>query len=171
MSDLKDLEAAIPALRRYGLALVRNPAEADDLVQDTLVRAIDRIGTRSRQDNTRAWLFTIMHNLFVSRWRRLRRQAAIMVHYDAADAPSPPAQVAAMELAATARALETLPLEQQQVLLLVTVEGFSYAEVAGILGIPIGTVMSRLSRARDRLNERMDGKMNGRQRPVLRSVT
>ena len=88
MTDLAGLEAAIPALRRYSLALLRDQSEADDLVQDTLVRAIDRIGRRSRQGDTRAWLFTIMHNLFVSRWRRLRRQAMVMVHHEAPDAPA-----------------------------------------------------------------------------------
>ena len=166
MTDLQGLEVAIPALRRYGLALVRDPVEADDLVQDTLVRAIDRIGTRTRQDDTRAWLFTIMHNLFVSRWRSLRRRATVMVQHDDEDTPVPSSQLASLELAAVARGLELLPAEQKQVLLLVTVEGFSYAEVAGIVGVPIGTVMSRLSRGRDRLNDYMEG----RQRPVLRSV-
>ena len=166
MSALIELQEAIPALRRYSLALLRNRAEADDLVQETLVRAIDRIGTRTGQGETRAWPFTIMHNLFVSRWRRIRRRAAILVQDAEADIGVPAGQLASLELAATARGIASLSEDQRQVLLLVTMDGFGYAEVASILGIPIGTVMSRLSRARDKLNDYMEG----RQRPVLRSV-
>ena len=166
MTELSGLEDAIPALRRYSMALLRDRSEADDLVQDTLVRAIDRIGGRTDTGDTRAWLFAIMHNLHVSRWRRLKRRAAVMVAGSEADAATPAGQIPALEMADTARAMELLTEEQRQVILLVAVEGFGYSEAALILGIPVGTVMSRLSRGRDRLNHYMEG----RQRPALRRV-
>ena len=148
------------------MALLRNRSEADDLVQDTLVRALDRIGTRSGEGETQAWLFAIMHNLFVNRWRRLKRRAAVMVENASADVPTSGGQVASLRVGEVSRELDALPEEQRQVMLLVAVEGFGYAEVAAILGIPIGTVMSRLSRARDRLNDAMEG----RERPALRRI-
>ena len=171
MTELSGLEPCIPALRRYSMTLLRDRSEADDLVQDTLVRAIDRIGTRKAEGDTRAWLFAIMHNLFVSRWRRLKRRAVVMVEDASADAATPGGQFASLQIAEVALGLEALPEEQRQVILLVAVEGFGYAEVATILDVPIGTVMSRLSRARDRLNEVMAGRhRQSGQRPVLRRV-
>src|SRR4051812_7505637 len=144
MTELSRLEESIPALRRYGMALLRNRAEADDLVQDTLVRAIDRIGTRAAEGDTRAWLFTIMHNLFVSRWRRIKRRAAVMVEDAETDLAAPAGQLPWLEVSDVARGMAVLSEEQRQVILLVAVEGFGYAEVAAILDIPVGTVMSRL---------------------------
>lgn len=166
MSDYADLEASIPALRRYAWSLTRNGADADDLVQDCLERALDRLATRNAEGAMRPWLFTIMHNLFASRWRRFKFRSSIVTEDASADAPIPASQQDSAELNAALRGLSQLPEEQQQVMLLVAVEGFEYGEVAGILGIPIGTVMSRLSRARDKLRDLMEG----RQRPVLRSV-
>lgn len=154
MAGWARLEASIPALRRYAFALVRDRDAADDLVQDCLVRALDRLHTRTGDGDPRPWLFTILHNLCVSRWRRARIRAAVMVEVDA-DLPTPAAQPASAELAEAMRALADLPDEQRHVLLLVAVEGFEYAEAAAILGVPVGTVMSRLSRARDRLREGM----------------
>jgi RNA polymerase sigma-70 factor (ECF subfamily) len=107
-----------------------------------------------------------MHNLFVSRVRRLTRRAAWLVWDNDAEASVPAPQPSYSEMQDVMRGLATLPDDQRQVIILVTVEGFSYAEVANILSVPIGTVMSRLSRARDRLNDHMEGQ----QRPALRRV-
>lgn len=166
MAELTILEAAVPALRRYALALLRDRGEADDLVQDCLLRALDRIDTRSGEGDIRPWLFTIMHNLFVSRMRQVKRKAAWLVRDNDAEASVPAPQSSALEMKDVLRGLATLPDDQRQVILLVSVEGFSYGEVGKIVGVPIGTVMSRLSRGRDRLNEFMEG----RQRPLLRRV-
>ena len=160
------LEDAIPALRRYAWALLRDRNAADDLVQDTLLRALDRVGTANPGGDQRAWLFTIMHNLNISHWRRARVRADIAVERMDADAAVPATQQASMEMHDVLRGLDKLPEEQRQILLLVAVEGMSYGEVAKILGLPLGTVMSRLSRARDRLGDFMDG----RERPALRRV-
>lgn len=166
MAELTSLEAAVPSLRRYALALLRDRSDADDLVQDCLLRALDKIDTRVGEGDIRPWLFTIMHNLFISRGRRLTRRAAWLVHDNDAEGSVPAPQSSHLEMQDMLRGLATLPEDQRQVILLVTVEGFSYAEVAQIVGAPIGTVMSRLSRARDRLNAFIEG----RARPVLRRV-
>jgi RNA polymerase sigma-70 factor, ECF subfamily len=149
MAGLAQLEAAIPSLRRYARALLRDRDAADDLVQDTLVRALPRVESVDDGRPLRPWLFTIMHNLHVSRWRRLKRRPTLVTDAVLAVAPS---QAAYVDAATTLDLLGALPDEQRQVLLLVAVEGLSYAEVAALLGVPIGTVMSRLSRARDRLS-------------------
>jgi RNA polymerase sigma-70 factor (ECF subfamily) len=160
------LEENIPALRRYAWALLRNQSDADDLVQDCLVRALDRIDERTSANEMRPWLFSIMHNLCVSRWRRLRFRSSIVVSDTQADVSVPASQQATSELREALDLLDQLPDEQRQVLLLVAVEGLEYADVAKILKIPVGTVMSRLSRARDKLRDTMEG----RQRPALRRV-
>jgi RNA polymerase sigma-70 factor (ECF subfamily) len=160
------LEDCIPALRRYAWALLRDSGEADDLVQDTVLRALDRGGTREPGGDLRAWLFTIMHNLNISRWRRARVRAAVAVDNADADMATPAPQQASAEMRDVLRGIDLLPEEQRQILLLVAVEGMSYGDVAKILGLPIGTVMSRLSRARDRLS----AFMSGQERPALRRV-
>lgn len=166
MSLLQKLEETIPALRRYAWAMLRNESDADDLVQDCLLRAIDRIDTFRTDGELRPWLFTIMHNLYVSRWRRKRHHAQVMADDAEADLAVSPSQPASMELRDVLRGLDTLPDDQRQVLLLAAVEGFHYDEVARMLGVPTGTVMSRLSRARDRLRDFIEG----RERPALRRV-
>jgi RNA polymerase sigma-70 factor, ECF subfamily len=153
MADLSEIEAAIPSLRRYAWSLLRNAAEADDLVQDCLVHAVAGYASW-RGGEVRPWLFTIMHNLHVSRWRRLRRSPFVA----ADEKPDPAWHVAAVqplraELQDTLAAIGRLPEESRQILLLVGVEEFDYATAARILGVPVGTVMSRLSRARDRLRQ------------------
>jgi RNA polymerase sigma-70 factor, ECF subfamily len=166
MSLLQKLEETIPALRRYAWAMLRNESDADDLVQDCLLRAIDRIDTFRTDGELRPWLFTIMHNLYVSRWRRNRRHAQVIADDAEADLAVSPSQPASMEVRDVLRGLDTLPDDQRQVLLLAAVEGFHYDEVARMLGVPTGTVMSRLSRARDRLRDFIEG----RERPALRRV-
>jgi RNA polymerase sigma-70 factor, ECF subfamily len=164
MDPAASLEPEIPALRRYAFALLRDRTEADDLVQETLLRALGRL--HQRQGAMRPWLFAIMHNLHVNDARRARRRATVTLDDPGADAPVPGAQLSSAEMADAWRGLAQLPQEQRQVLLLVAVEGFDYAEAAQILGLPLGTVMSRLSRARDRLRDFV----NGRAPPVLRRV-
>ena len=166
MSALRKLEETIPALRRYAWALLRNASDADDLVQDCLLRAIDRLDTLRTDAELRPWMFTIMHNLYVSRWRRKRLQAEVVTDDAEADLAMSPAQPASTEVRDVLRGLAMLPDDQRQVLLLVAVEGFQYDEVAKMLDVPIGTVMSRLSRARDRLRDFIEGK----ERPALRRV-
>ncbi len=167
MTLLSQIEASIPALRRYAWSLLRNSHDADDLVQDCLVRALDGMATGPAISAVRPWLFTIMHNLFVSRWRTMRRRQEVLSN----DAASTEISVGPEQEGALARrdllaGLDRLTEDQRQVLLLVSVEGLEYREVATILGIPVGTVMSRLSRARDNLQAHMDGNS----RPKLRRV-
>ncbi len=157
-----ELEALIPRLRRYAHALARHPVRPDDLVQDTLERAWAH--RRQWQPNTelRAWLFTILHNTFVSELRRFRVRGYDTDPLDdtgrAANAPideSVKSQDGAM--LDIERALTALPVEQRAVVLLVGLEDLSYREAADVLSIPVGTVMSRLSRGRARLRELMEG--------------
>lgn len=154
MEDMVHLiEPVIPGLRRYANALVRNSAEADDLVQDCLERAVLRWSQRRAGGDTRSWLYTILHNLAVSRWRKLRRrgQTTTMDAVDPAFLSVPPDQEQGVARADVLRALDRLPDEYRTVILLVTVEGLSYADTARVLDVPPGTVMSRLSRGRARL--------------------
>ena len=144
------IEPHIPALRRYAFALLRDRDRADDLVQDTLERALSRWLLRRADGDVRAWLFTIQRNLHVSRWRSERLRGA-NVELDEAAGAVPARQEAALEVHDVLAAMEHLPEEQKSLLLLVGVEDFSYGDAARILGMPIGTVMSRLSRARQRL--------------------
>jgi len=145
------LEPLIPSLRRYAYALVREHAAADDLVQDTLERALSRWSSRRPDGDLRAWLFAILRNLHVGRHRQARRRGQA-VAIDDAEPADPTADPGAMlEAHDVLAAVDQLPEEQKSLLLLVGVEDFSYDEAARILGLPVGTVMSRLSRARRRL--------------------
>lgn len=148
----------IPALRRYARALTGDAWAADDLVQDTLERACVKWRLWLAGSDLRAWLFTLMHNLYVSQLRRRLRQGELARPLDLAALDQEPAAPASGADSAIdlQRCLLRLPEEQRVVLLLVTLEDLSYAQVAGITGVPVGTVMSRLSRARSRLQELMD---------------
>jgi len=155
------VEAAIPALRRYARALTRDADTADDLVQDTLVRAL-RSEHLFQGEEVRSWLYTILTNLNRNRLRSLARRPSLssIEDNDAPDASGPEAGSRDIE-----RALATLAEDQRQALLLVVLEGLSYREVAEVQGIPIGTVMSRLARARMQIKGYLDG-----ERPALRRV-
>ena len=167
MADILDeIEACVPALRRYARALTHDIDRADDLVQDCLERAIARRGLFRPRGTVRAWLFTILTNIHRNDRRRQRRHGAAL---DLASVPEPalPApQPGHMALAELARAIETLPLDQKEALLLVTLEGLAYAEAARILGVPAGTLMSRLGRARAALR----GLTGAAPEPHLRTV-
>lgn len=148
--------AEIPRLRRYARALTGRAEAADDLVQDTLERALDKWRFWQSGRELRPWLFSIMHNLHIDAIRRDRR----IEHRADEDLPELPQradQDDGLALRDLDRALARLPLEQREVLLLVALEDLSYADAARALGIPPGTVMSRLARARARLKAILDG--------------
>ena len=145
---LDQLEACVPALRRYARALTRSADLADDLVQDCLERAISRRGLFRPSGPIRAWLFTILLNLHRNALRASHRRGETL-DIDTIPEPAIPApQPGHIALAELARTIDTLPLEQKEALLLVALEGMAYQEAADILEIPIGTLMSRLGRAR-----------------------
>ena len=148
------LEAYIPGLRRFAQALLRGDRErADDLVQDTLERALSSWRLRRAESELRGWLYTILYNRFLSdRERRKRRSACDALTEIEDELPGVEGgQHSALEYRDFLRAFATLPVEQRSVLLLVAVEDLSYEEAARVQGVPIGTVMSRLSRGRERL--------------------
>lgn len=151
------IEPLIPALRRYAYALVRDHTAADDLVQDTLERALLHWSSRRKDGDLRAWLFAILRNLHVGRHRQALRRGTV-VDIDEDELPETAAgQDIVLETRDVLAALDQLPEEQKSLLLLVGVEDFSYEEAARVLDVPIGTVMSRLSRARRRLRSIVDG--------------
>lgn len=157
MNDIhQEIAAHIPSLRRYARALVHDVVTADDLVQDCLARALDKLHLWRQDTNLRGWLFTILHNQYVNEVRRSVRRGS-MVELSDATLPSRPANHdTVLELRDLDCALGQLPAEMRVVILLVGLEGVPYGAVANILGIPIGTVRSRLSRGRDTLRRLMD---------------
>jgi RNA polymerase sigma-70 factor (ECF subfamily) len=154
--DQASLAPHIPRLRRYARALVGDRYAADDLVQDTLERAINKFHLWRPGSDLRAWLFTIMHNVHVNqlRSRATRPETAL----DEGDLLAQPAFDAdRLEIRDMQMAIAALPAEQREVILLIALEQLSYAEVSRVLGIPMGTVMSRLFRARERLRAQLSG--------------
>jgi RNA polymerase sigma-70 factor (ECF subfamily) len=160
-SFLHGVEAAIPAVRRYARALTRDADLADDLVQDTLTRAI-RSEHLFHGGDVRKWLYTILTNLNRNRLRSLSRRPALLPleESDVANLPGPDTGARDIE-----RALATITEDQRAVLLLIVLEGLSYREVAEVQGVPIGTVMSRLARARSQIKSFLEGEP-----PMLRRV-
>ncbi len=154
--DAGDMLGWLPRLRLYARALRRNREDADDLVQDTLERAWSRAGLWQGVGDMRTWLFSIMHNLHVDALRRGRLEVVDLDEH-IPEIPVAATQAERLALRDLHKALVALPVEQYQVLLLVAVEGMAYAEIAAALDIPIGTVMSRLSRGRERLRGLMAG--------------
>ncbi len=146
----------IPRLRRYARALTGERYAADDLVQDTLERACNKLHLWRRGSDLRAWLFTIMHNVFINQVRGRKGSANIPLDDEIMALPGHSAPADRLEVRDLDAALARLSDEQREVLLLVALEQLSYEETAKVLGIPIGTVMSRLSRARERLRGIMD---------------
>ena len=148
----------IAALRRYARALLGDRIEAEDLVQDCLTRALSRAHLWRPGSDLRAWLFTILHNIHVNNVRSRHIQVPVD---DSAftrirrGLTAPPDQDVRLELRDLARALERIPEEQRQVLLLVGMEGMSYEEAARVVGVPIGTIMSRVARGREALRRHM----------------
>ncbi|WP_455218323.1 RNA polymerase sigma factor [Kaarinaea lacus] len=158
----------IPHLRRYARALMGSDSlAADDLVQDCLERALSRMHLWRRGSDLRAWLFTIMHNLYANQIRKLA-STPTFVEYENDDSLHATESMAEreVEIRDIQQAIETLPPDQREVLLLVSLEGLQYQQVAAILGVPEGTVMSKLSRARSRLRNIMQYEQAGRLRRV-----
>lgn len=158
--DSRDILVEIPRLRRYARALLGDRAAADDLVQDTLERAWMRFAQWRAGSDLRAWLFSIMHNLQVDQLRRPALPTETLGEA-AGLVPTRPTQSDQLEVMDIESALRQLPEDQREVLLLVGLDDMSYAEVATALGIPLGTVMSRLSRGRERLRQIMAGRQPG----------
>jgi RNA polymerase sigma-70 factor, ECF subfamily len=161
--DLRDVLAPhIPALRRFARALLRDPDAADDLVQDCLARAISRWHQRREDGAIRPWLFTILHNLFINTCREIRRQGGPAARVEDWDSIVPPIdgkrraedRLTYQDLM---HGLQYLSADQREVVLLIGVEDLSYEEAARVTGVPLGTVMSRLSRGRERLRRYLEG--------------
>ena len=155
------IEQQIPRLRRYARALTRNRERADDLVQDTLARALIKEQFWQPGTDLRAWLFTIMHNQNVNNVRLAVRESRMVdIEQLSPTLSATTDPTASRQMFELERALAQLALEQRQVILLVGLEGMSYQDAAGILKVPVGTVRSRLSRGRDILRKLLD--MEGR---------
>lgn len=154
--DYEQVLPYIPNLRRYARALVGDRDAADDLVQDTLERAVRKFHLW-RPGNLRAWLFSIMHNVFVNQLKSRRLSPAEELDENHAGLAGNADAGAAAQLRDLERGLAGLSPEHREVLLMVALEDMSYEEVSRALGVPMGTVMSRLSRARERLRRHLDG--------------
>lgn len=168
MTDIyRSIEAEIPRLRRYARALARDAAAADDLVQDCLTRALGKIHLWQKGTDLRAWLFTILHNQYVNQVRRaVREGAAVGLSETEPMLTRGPQQGRRLELRDLERAIAKLPEEQRSVILLVGLEGMRYEEVAELLGVPVGTIRSRLSRGREALR-RLVGIVPDRQAELI----
>lgn len=148
------LVGLLPRLRRFGIALTGSVTDADELVQDACERAMRRDGQLRNEARLDAWLYGIMRNRWTDevRWRRIRRHDDMEAAHDAVGEDGVRTADARMTLDAVRHALATLPADQRTVLVLVCVDGMSYAEAANVLGIAVGTVMSRLARGRKELH-------------------
>ncbi len=156
-SVLKELPDHLPAVTRFARSLTRNAADGDDLLQDTVERALSRAHQFQEGTNLRAWLFTICRSVFLN---SRRKAAARMVHVEFEDIhsaiPAELDQEIAMEFEDVKAAFATLPLQDRAVIALVTLEGLKYEEAAQVLDVPVGTIRSRLSRARSKLMDRLE---------------
>lgn len=156
--DARAIEQLIPNLRRYARALVRDPDLADDLVQDCLERAISRFHYFEPGTNLRGWLFTILLNIVRSHTRSAKwRNQALPLDDLNSRATVPCSQEVSLTMRDLQRAFDQLAPSFREVIMIVAVEGLSYEEAAGIIGTPVGTVRSRLSRARSQLREALEG--------------
>ena len=150
-----DLVAAIPNMRAFAISLCGNRDRADDLVQEALVKAWNHLDSFEQGTNLKAWLFTILRNAYFSELRKTKREIADSEGQLAAKLSVPPEQQGHLDLLDLNRALSKLPPDQREALILVGAEGFSYEDAANISGCAVGTVKSRVNRARTRLNELM----------------
>jgi len=148
-----DLLAAIPNLRAFAVSLSGNPDRADDLVQETLVKAWSNLGSFVEGTNMPAWLFTILRNIYYSEYRKRRREVADSEGTIAARLATAPAQNGHMDFLDFREALQKLSADQREALVLIGASGMSYEEAAGICNCAVGTMKSRVNRARNRLIE------------------
>ena len=162
----EQLRELIPRLRRFALSLTRHASNADDLVQNCLERALGSVADKRPDGDLRAWLFTILYRQFVDNHRRSRRYARMLEFFTGRDDTQPSTERTVLAQS-TLEAFDQLATEQRALLLWVSVEGLSYTQVAEILDVPIGTVMSRLSRARNALRQLSEGEIT---RPALRRL-
>ena len=147
-----DIVGSLGALQRYARALTRDDARAEDLVHDTLLRAIERSATYRAGENLTNWLRAILHNTFIDQRRRATADARHLRHAATqADTAAPPDQESRLQLREVSHRFDSLPEEQRAALYLVVVEDMSYRDAADLLGIPLGTLMSRIGRAREAL--------------------
>ena len=153
------IAAEVPYLRRFARALLGDAASADDLVQDTIERALSRLHLFDETRNLRTWLYTILRNIFLNNIRQKDRRGLHMNIEEVSESNllQSPGQSSHMAVRDITAAIQQLPSEQKEVLILVAIEEMTYEETANIIGTPIGTVMSRLSRARNRLKTIMYG--------------
>lgn len=159
MSDLVQMvQPLIPGLRRYARTMLRDASIADDLVQDCLERVVGRWHQRRAEGDVATWTYTILHNLAINHLRDAKRRGLHVPLDDSGDTvlSRPPEQENALRYRDVVHAMQALPDDQRSILLLVSVEDMSYAEAAKVLDVPIGTVMSRLARARERLRRSID---------------
>ena len=148
-----DLIGAIPNLRAFAVSLCGNPDRADDLVQETLVKAWSNLTSFSEGTNLAAWLFTILRNIYYSEYRKRRREVADSDGAIAARLATAPAQSGHMDFLDFRDALQKLPPDQREALILIGASGLSYEEAAGVCNCAVGTMKSRVNRARNRLIE------------------
>jgi RNA polymerase sigma-70 factor (ECF subfamily) len=154
-----EIEGFVPQLRRYALALCHNPTAADDLVQESVARALMKSDLFNAGTNLRAWLFTIMHNVHISNTRR-QKYIGMPIDPDiaAATLSTQPAQEAPLVMKALNKALQLIPDTQRVAVIMAGVEGMSYEEISAHLNVPIGTIKSRVSRGRDALRQALHGR-------------
>ena len=162
----EQLRELMPSLRRFALSLTRHASNADDLVQNCLERALGSVASKRPDGDLRAWLFTILYRQFVDNHRRTRRYARMLEFFTGRDDAQPSTERTVIAQT-TLQAFDQLSTEQRALLLWISVEGLSYQQVADILEVPIGTVMSRLSRARQALRALSEGEIT---RPALRRL-
>jgi len=155
--DEAAIVACIPGLRRYARGLTSHRDQADDLVQDTLERAWKQFSLWQRRSDIRAWMFGILHNRFIDLARSQRRSVEQDVGDSLPEWPQRAMQTDQLEIRDLQGALQRLPIERREVLLLIGVEGLTYQEASSVLDIPLGTVMSRLSRGRESLRLALQG--------------
>ncbi len=152
----RQIEPHLTRLTRYARSLVRNPIQADDLVQDTVVRALEKAHLYESNTNLRGWLVTIMHNEHVNGVRRSMRGAVLVSDEELGELGHAPAQEAPVELREIRGAVQRLPRDQREPLILHWLHGLKYEEIATLMDLPIGTVQSRISRARKALRAMID---------------
>lgn len=161
----------IPHLRRYARALTRDVEEADDLVQDCLERALRKRHLWRRQGSLRGWLFRMLYHVHLNSRRGERRRPTTRAAPEAVEAvPAPANQESHVECRRVADALDRLPAPQREALLLVSLEGMPYDQAAWVLDIPVGTLRSRLSRARDALRASLRDGVTVHRPPLLRRI-
>jgi RNA polymerase sigma-70 factor, ECF subfamily len=169
MGGLVPTRAYRPAAGRYARALIRDVSLADDLVQDSLTRAVDKQHLWQPGTNLRAWLFTILHNQYVNNVRHSIREGSQVILEEGRQLTVQSNAIPTLQLRDLEAALGKLQPEQRQVILLVGLEGMRYEEVASVLNVPVGTVRSRLSRGRDQLRRLMDMEERAPQQTLVKS--